>query len=248
MAIVLIEFDQQKYNTVFSCLQWLRTSEYKDLEQRKDFKLKPVPRSTFLSKEDRKCFQWKQDAWRFSQFIAERPENQIYIMKADSNPVWQAQDLPPLSAKFLAKEQEMLNKRDQKDRANEARRQKLQLSRRAREASKRLKNSAISEEDPLEVAERKEEAKKRKREALSQARKKGRSSSSTNGKSKKKQKKETSKEKALREVEDTESDLEEQAEQVKEVQKPSGSSLSGKKLPQEILKEVERPNDVFEKD
>lgn len=168
MNIVLIEFDYSRFTTALACQQWLRTSAWKDLEKRKDFKLKQVPSSLLISQEKRKVYQWKNNPWMYHAFRVERPENNIYILYADSDPYFTLTDLPPLSAQFIKKQQELHLKQEAKDKSQENRRLALIDNRRRREEEKRRKKSGSVVESMEERIERKlkklEESKKRKRE------------------------------------------------------------------------------------
>lgn len=243
MAVVHIEFDYLKYPTCFSAIQWIRTSPYAHLEQRKDFKLKVCPRSVFLSKENRKVYAWTNEAWMYEAFTAERPENHIYILKADSAKHWNTQDIPSPSAKFLQKEQEASAKRDQKDRSLESRRIKLAEARKRREALKKQKSSSIVE-DPAEVEEKKkflkEESRKRKRADKQQTKMKRTAI--------KKSKKAVPFKKKKEDVEpEASSDEESDSQKETEVEKIAKGYvlMKGKTLTPEILSEVEAPKDAL---
>lgn len=177
-TVVCIEFDLQMYPTSLNCIQWLRSSDYASLPQLKNFKLKAVSQSTFISKEPRKVWQWKNDAWKYRRFVVDRPQPHIYVVLADSEPHYTLQDIPTLSAKFAAKEQDELKKQDERDKRFIERRAKMADARRERQEEKRRNRSrAVADGDPLETEkaklERKEETRKRKRaEKAAEARKK----------------------------------------------------------------------------
>lgn len=231
-SVVLIEFDQRKFPTSLECKRWLRQSDYAYLEDQKGWKLTSNPRSTFISKEYIKVWSWQKDAWKYDALRCIRPEPCIYIILADSQPIYTATDLPALSSKFLEKEQKAIMKRNNKDQSDENRRQRLSENRRQQKkksnGGKRI--PAIVDEDPIEAIENKKKAseEKRKRKRLD----------SSHSKKKKKEGTRVKKEKALLESDD--SDIEDQAKQAKK-QKPNG-------IPDKVLKEVEVPNDVLSKD
>lgn len=233
MALVHIEFDKRKFDSQLACKQWIRQSEFSSLDQRKDFRL-ISGRSTFLSKENIKVWSWTFEAWRYSGLKAIRPDPSIYVLVADSAADYSTMDLPSLSAKFLYREQVAQRKRDQRDYAEEKRRQNIITQRRNSQKKQRKSGPAIVDKDPIEALE---EKKKQDKEAMARRRA---DSQKPNKKRKSKSKGvKVKKEKELLESDsEAEKEIEDQARAAKKVKVDLSKAA--------ILQEVEAPKDVLD--
>lgn len=130
--IIAIEFDCAKFDDVLDCEAWLKNHpELVLITENRNFKLRKVAASLFMSDEHRKVYAWHGNLARWANFTMYRPDPHVMIMKKSGDFMWHKEDLPPLS-------QATKQKRDLEERKEIAkhmrRKQRLQESAKKREA------------------------------------------------------------------------------------------------------------------
>jgi len=169
-----IQFDKQAFSNDVACFKWLRTSQWKYLENLRGFKLKTRSNSTWMSSEKRSVFAWDQDLWQCKHIVVERPTAHVLIISRGSNDYFARSEVPALSDRAQRAAREAERKQEIKDQDRLERKFKLQLKRkRARSTNKGSSASLTKEIERLDkkfvAKEQKmaETAKKRKAKAKS---------------------------------------------------------------------------------
>lgn len=129
--VALIEFDESKFYSPTECLNWLRSSEWSSLVDRKNFRIRHKKKLQFLASEARAG--WAFSAFtKFKTLMCVRPTPYIIVITGHGEKSM-AEELPPLRPVDLEKmELEELKRKQKEERRKEvlakARKERREIS------------------------------------------------------------------------------------------------------------------------